>query len=179
MSLLDESWRVGYKDRSGGTTITTVKERPSQFGGTLPSSVVTMRWGCGCCMDNSPLSEEERAALQAISATPELLQAVERLLHPMASDDDIDFAKAAVRKARWKPRGIPEDFPVQPIGPDDYAEDRSTCGTCARSWDDAIVTSMTPAPSGRCPFEAFHEEPCEVCGKVSEGNTCCPPPEES
>ena len=34
---------------------------------------------------------------------------------------------------------------------------KSTCGTCGLSWDDSIVTSYTPAPSARCPFEYFHE----------------------
>lgn len=32
----------------------------------------------------------------------------------------------------------------------------ATCGDCGRSWDDAKSTSITPVPSGRCPFEAFH-----------------------
>ena len=32
----------------------------------------------------------------------------------------------------------------------------ATCGTCNRSWDDTISTSVTPAPSGRCPFEDQH-----------------------
>jgi hypothetical protein len=31
-----------------------------------------------------------------------------------------------------------------------------TCGHCGQSWDDALVTSRTPAPSGRCPFEDEH-----------------------
>jgi len=34
--------------------------------------------------------------------------------------------------------------------------DPVTCGTCGRTWNDAAVSSMTPAPSGRCPFEAEH-----------------------
>lgn len=54
--------------------------------------------------------------------------------------------------------GIPADYKVQPLGPNDAAEDRSTCGTCGLSWDDGKVTSMTPAPSGRCPFESFHSQ---------------------
>jgi hypothetical protein len=33
-----------------------------------------------------------------------------------------------------------------------------TCGTCGRSWNDAAVSSWTPAPSGRCPFEYEHED---------------------
>lgn len=51
---------------------------------------------------------------------------------------------------------VPRDFPVRPLRPSDKAEDRATCGTCGLSWDDAIPTSMTPAPAARCPFEAFH-----------------------
>ncbi len=33
----------------------------------------------------------------------------------------------------------------------------STDGNCGLSWDDSIITSMTPAPSARCPFEYFHQ----------------------
>jgi hypothetical protein len=34
----------------------------------------------------------------------------------------------------------------------------TTCGTCGQTWDDALVTSRTPVPSGRCPFEVEHED---------------------
>lgn len=61
-------------------------------------------------------------------------------------------------------RDIPPDHPVRPLrnatGPS-----VCTCGDCGLSWDDDAVTSMTPAPAGRCPFEAFHqyeEEPPEA-----------------
>jgi len=54
---------------------------------------------------------------------------------------------------------IPFDFPVVPITPTHpgrvYAV--ATCGECGLSWDDTIPTTYTPAPSARCPFEAFHE----------------------
>ena len=33
----------------------------------------------------------------------------------------------------------------------------ATCGHCGRSWNDAAVSSVTPVPSGRCPFEYEHE----------------------
>lgn len=33
----------------------------------------------------------------------------------------------------------------------------ATCGVCGRSWNDAQVSSWTPAPSARCPFEYDHE----------------------
>ncbi len=36
-------------------------------------------------------------------------------------------------------------------------KDLATDGSCGLSWDDGIITSMTPAPSARCPFEYFHE----------------------
>lgn len=32
----------------------------------------------------------------------------------------------------------------------------TTCGTCGRTWDDGRTTSVTPAPSARCPFEHWH-----------------------
>lgn len=57
---------------------------------------------------------------------------------------------------------VPRNFEVQPVKPGTPAYDRATiatCGTCGLSWDDGIVTSMTPAPSARCPFECFHAEP--------------------
>jgi hypothetical protein len=39
----------------------------------------------------------------------------------------------------------------------DEIVDVVTCGTCGRSWNDAAISSLTPAPSGRCPFEYDHE----------------------
>ena len=42
---------------------------------------------------------------------------------------------------------------------DDGTDNRDlmTCGDCERTWDDSVITSMTPAPSARCPFEYFHD----------------------
>lgn len=54
--------------------------------------------------------------------------------------------------------GIPEDFPVRVLEDGENPPGKVTCGTCDRSWDDSIVTSWTPAPSGRCPFEQFHND---------------------
>lgn len=73
---------------------------------------------------------------------------------------------------------VPADFPVQPLLPDQTATSRATCGHCGRSWDDAIPTSYTPAPSARCPFEAFHEddddtsEATEIVISVRGGLVC-------
>ena len=36
------------------------------------------------------------------------------------------------------------------------AERIYTDGNCGLSWDDSIITSWTPTPSARCPFEYFH-----------------------
>jgi len=35
-----------------------------------------------------------------IASAPDLLSALERLVHPMADDDDLDYARAIIRKAR-------------------------------------------------------------------------------
>jgi transcription elongation factor Elf1 len=51
---------------------------------------------------------------------------------------------------------IPKDHPVQPTNSNGLGV--ATCGNCGLSWDDSKSTSMTPAPSGRCPFEAYHKE---------------------
>ena len=37
-------------------------------------------------------------------------------------------------------------------------QDVAMCGSCGLVWDDAIPTSWTPAPSGRCPFEYYHKQ---------------------
>lgn len=83
------------------------------------------------------------------------------------ADRVIDGDYRAFRRARPEGAGekppapmpeVPADFPVRPLGPDDPATDRVTCGTCGRSWDDAIGTTWTPAPAARCPFEYFHPE---------------------
>lgn len=67
----------------------------------------------------------------------------------------------------WQPQhryitpdaAVPASWPVVPL-PADYpdAHTLATCGTCGRSWDDDIITAMTPAPGARCPFEMFHED---------------------
>jgi hypothetical protein len=36
--------------------------------------------------------------------------------------------------------------------------DWATCGACGLTWNDALITSITPAPSARCPFEDLHED---------------------
>lgn len=41
-------------------------------------------------------------------------------------------------------------------------EDIATCGECGQSWNDALMTSRTPAPSARCPYEHIHEELAEL-----------------
>lgn len=41
-------------------------------------------------------------------------------------------------------------------------EDIATCGTCGKSWNDALITGRTPAPSGRCPYEYIHPEIAEL-----------------
>jgi hypothetical protein len=62
----------------------------------------------------------------------------------------------AIGDADLSPDDVPGDFPVRPLRDGDSAGERVTDGTCGLSWDDAVPTEYTPAPSGRCPFEVFH-----------------------
>lgn len=41
-------------------------------------------------------------------------------------------------------------------------EDFATCGNCGMTWNDALGTQWTPAPSGRCPYECIHPEIAEL-----------------
>lgn len=41
-------------------------------------------------------------------------------------------------------------------------EDIATCGNCGTSWNDALITGRTPAPSARCPYECIHPEIAEL-----------------
>jgi hypothetical protein len=41
-------------------------------------------------------------------------------------------------------------------------EDIATCGNCGTSWNDALITERTPAPSARCPYEGIHPEIAEL-----------------
>jgi len=87
---------------------------------------------------------------------------------PLYEDDCVDLGRAILKIVLREFRPdlfvptpnrfiiIPSDFPVQPLGPDEKPKGRATCGNCGLSWDDDISTSMTPAPSARCPFEEFH-----------------------
>lgn len=40
-------------------------------------------------------------------------------------------------------------------------ENIATCGTCGKSWNNALISERTPAPSARCPYEALHDEIAE------------------
>lgn len=71
-------------------------------------------------------------------------------------DDDSEPSCWALAYRETLTNGIPDTHPVRPLADGDPAVDRVTCGTCGRSWDDAVVTEWTPAPSARCPFEYWH-----------------------
>jgi hypothetical protein len=42
----------------------------------------------------------------------------------------------------------------------------ATCGACGFTWNDALCTSITPTPAGRCPNEYGHTD--DDCGDDDE-----------
>ena len=42
----------------------------------------------------------DEANARLIASAPELLSALERLVHPMADDEDLDYARAIIAKAK-------------------------------------------------------------------------------
>jgi len=59
-----------------------------------------------------------------------------------------------------KPELISIENGAEPQYDDDgkIKEDITTCGNCGMSWNDALITERTPAPSARCPYEYIHPE---------------------
>ena len=55
------------------------------------------------CGDSEPIAipiNSGFAELQLMSSAPDLLAALERLAHPMADDDDLDYAREVIAKAK-------------------------------------------------------------------------------
>ena len=69
---------------------------------------------------------------------------------------------------------ISEENGAEPQFDDDCKtrEEIATCGTCGKSWNDALITGSTPAPSGRCPYESSHDEIEELKALESLANDC-------
>lgn len=55
--------------------------------------------------------------------------------------------------------GAREVFDVARYVDSHAGADIALCATCHRFWDDAVSSGVTPAPSGRCPFEYQHPAP--------------------
>ena len=84
---------------------------------------------------------------------------------PNESGYDNVLAEAGMLHGWHKP--IPKSHSVQPLKAGENPKGKKTCGHCGLSWDDDKVTGITPAPSGRCPFEYFHKYTGE---KADEGS---------
>jgi len=50
--------------------------------------------------DDETPENERQANANLIASAPDLLSALERLVHPMADDDDLDYAREVIAKAR-------------------------------------------------------------------------------
>ena len=71
-------------------------------------------------------------------------QWVERVYDSPAGPPADVAAWGELGRRRYDESGLPDTAVVQ-------------CARCRRTWDDALVTSRTPAPAGRCPYENDHE----------------------
>jgi hypothetical protein len=50
--------------------------------------------------DEETPESERQANADLIASAPELLTALERLAHPMADDEDLDYAREVIKKAK-------------------------------------------------------------------------------
>jgi len=53
--------------------------------------------------DHKTPESERQANADLIASAPDLLSALERLVHPMADDDDLNFAREVIAKAKGQP----------------------------------------------------------------------------
>jgi hypothetical protein len=102
------------------------------------------------------IGDSEKALRRARAAKAVFPGALGQKMYKIFMEPWADKA-AATAGSKLPLSAIPKDYPVQPLKPGQKAKDPVTCGDCGLSWDDAIPTGMTPAPSARCPFEAFHK----------------------
>jgi hypothetical protein len=105
---------------------------------------------------NNALGDVEGELNEARATVRDLEGRRRRLLKALAKVKSTQDAVLAMSTGILRRQDIPADHPVRPLRVGEPAEDRVTCGTCGLSWDDAVSTSLTPAPSGRCPFEYYH-----------------------
>jgi hypothetical protein len=83
-------WKNGYDDGSGEEIVR------QDFKGIEGKSIVVARWGCGCCKDDSPLTEEEKANVRLIAAAPEMFEVIEALLNA----DDVTLEQGFVERLK-------------------------------------------------------------------------------
>lgn len=100
-------------------------------------------------------------------AVTQLLQLLQDAEDAAQSWVDAGLPEALAETGSWtedvNDTKVPATWPVQPIAAGTKAaQDATQCGVCLRYWDDTISTSLTPTPSGRCPFEPFHDEEDEA-----------------
>jgi hypothetical protein len=62
----------------------------------------------------NPIYTDKEVTQHMIEAAPQMLDALIRLTHPMADDDDVEFAIETIRKARG-------------FGPSSYEDVRESC----------------------------------------------------
>ena len=92
---------VGFKDGSGEKYIRQNKPLSKS------KSIAVVRWGCGCCEDHSPLTEEEIANVKLLAAAPDLLEACRLMVDFFPEGWEVPYGwnqvmaqvKVAMRKA--------------------------------------------------------------------------------
>jgi hypothetical protein len=86
-------WHVGAGNGEGGIFAENGRTR-LEIGGTTLYPIAQMGRGWN--------EEEDEANSRLIAAAPDMLDALRRLTHPMASDEDLTHALAVIAKAEGR-----------------------------------------------------------------------------
>ena len=72
---------------------------PTGHDGKL-SIIVECQWGSVAKVLSIGAISQEKANAHLIASAPDLLAALERLTHPMADDEDLDYAREVIARAK-------------------------------------------------------------------------------
>ena len=97
----NENMTTKHTHTSGPWTTVTGEDWDGATVQTLGGRVVAYCDGCDIPgATKEPTTEEAKANARLIATAPEMLEALERLTHPMASDEDLQHALAIIAKAK-------------------------------------------------------------------------------
>jgi hypothetical protein len=89
--------------------------------------------------------------------------ATARIPEAITNTEDVIDSRDIIARIEYLEGELQDAQDELEAGQDETEEsEEAICGSCGLTWNDAAVSSKTPTPGGRCPFEHVHEEAEEL-----------------